>query len=51
MTRPIFKKTSDPVVDNTVPPAKYGAPDVKYAFDVLDGSHLTDRVQINNGNR
>jgi hypothetical protein len=45
MTAPTFKKaTSTSPGDAT----KYGAPDLKYAFDVLDGSHATDRLQITN---
>ena len=42
MVAPTFKKAS-----NTDPgdSSRYGAQDVKYAFDVLDGSHATDRIQ------
>lgn len=43
MVAPTFKKATDSAVDGTN--VKYGAPDIKYAFDVLDGTHSTDRVQ------
>lgn len=42
MTSPTFKKATDTAPGTS---AMYGAPDVKYAFDVLDGTHPTDRIQ------
>ena len=42
MTAPTFKKATDTDPGDAT---KYGAPDVKYAFDVLDATHATDRVQ------
>ena len=42
MTAPTFKKATDSDAGDST---KYGAPDVKYAFDVLDGTHATDRIQ------
>lgn len=43
MVAPTFKKVigGDPGTTS-----KYGAPDLKYVQDVLDGSHLTDRIQM-----
>lgn len=45
MVAPTFKKATDSDPGDST---KYGAPDVKYAFDVLDGTHATDRVQASN---
>jgi len=42
MTAPTFKKATDTDAGDST---KYGAPDVKYAFDILDATHATDRVQ------
>ena len=42
MVAPTFKKATDTAPGDAT---KYGAPDVKYAFDVLDGTHSTDRIQ------
>ena len=42
MASPTFKKATDTDAGDAT---KYGAPDVKYAFDVLDATHATDRVQ------
>ncbi len=42
MTNPSFKKALDTTSGTA---SIYGAPDIKYAFDVLDGSHSTDRIQ------
>jgi hypothetical protein len=42
MTAPTFKKATDTAPGDST---KYGAPDLKYALDVLDGSHATDRIQ------
>jgi hypothetical protein len=42
MVAPNFKKATDTNPgDSTI----YGAPDIKYAFDVLDGTDTTDRIQ------
>jgi hypothetical protein len=49
MVAPVFKKATDPATDPTN--VKFGAADLKYAFDVLDGSDTSwysgtiDRVQ------
>ena len=45
MAAPTFKKATDAAAGDST---KYGAPDVKYAFDVLDGTHSTDRIQASN---
>lgn len=45
MVSPTFKKATDTAAGTS---AQYGAPDLKYAFDVLDGTHATDRVQAAN---
>lgn len=45
MTAPTFKKATDTDPGDS---ARYGAPDVKYICDVLDGTHSTDRVQVAN---
>jgi len=42
MAAPTFKKATDSDPGDAT---KYGAPDVKYAFDVLDATHSTDRIQ------
>lgn len=42
MAAPTFKKATDTDPGDAT---KYGAPDVKYALDVLDASHATDRIQ------
>jgi hypothetical protein len=42
MVAPNFKKLTDTNPDN---PSIYGASDLRYAFDVLDGTHPTDRIQ------
>jgi hypothetical protein len=42
MVAPNFKKVTDTNPDN---PLIYGASDLRYAFDVLDGTHPTDRLQ------
>lgn len=42
MVAPSFKKATDTDAGDAT---KYGAPDIKYALDVLDGSHATDRIQ------
>ncbi len=47
MVAPNFKKaTADLTTDPTN--VRYGAPDLLYALNVLDGTHSTDRVQIHN---
>lgn len=46
MTAPAFKKATDTAVDNTN--AKYGAPDIKYVMNVLDGTDPLDRIQLKN---
>ena len=45
MVSPLFKKAT-----NTAPgtSAIYGAPDLKYVLDILDGTHATHRIQIQN---
>ncbi len=45
MTAPTFKKASD-----TTPggPTKHGSQDINYGWNVLDGTHSTDRVQVQN---
>ena len=47
MVAPNFKKVT---TELTVDPfnVRYGAPDLLYALNVLDGTHSTDRVQIQN---
>jgi hypothetical protein len=45
MVAPNFKKATNTTDGG---PTKYGAQDIKYAFDVLDGAHPTDRLQIQN---
>jgi hypothetical protein len=42
MTGPVFKKVTNQTPGNA---AKYGAQDIVYAFNVLDGTHPTDRIQ------
>jgi parallel beta-helix repeat protein len=42
MVAPNFKKITDTNPDN---PSIYEASDLRYAFDVLDGTHPTDRIQ------
>jgi hypothetical protein len=46
MVAPTFKKATDTASDPTN--VKYGAPDLKYAFDVLDGTHASHRIQAAN---
>lgn len=46
MTSATFKKATD--TSGTGDPVKFSAPDLKYVFDVLDGSHSTDRLQLTN---
>ena len=43
MAAPTFKKATDTAPGSS---AVYGAPDLKYALDVVDGSHATDRIPI-----
>jgi len=43
MVAPTFKKATDTAPGNA---AQYGAPDLKYALDVLDGTHPTDKIQV-----
>lgn len=43
MTFPTFKYATD---TNPGTSAIYGAPDIVYAFHVIDGSHATDRIPI-----
>ena len=42
MVAPTFKKATDTDPGDAT---KFGAPDLKYTHDVLDGTHATDRVQ------
>jgi len=42
MVAPNFKKPTD---TNPGSPTTYGAPDLTYAFDVLDATHPTDKIQ------
>jgi hypothetical protein len=42
ITNPNFKKATDTTAGTA---SIYGAPDIRYAFDVLDGTHATDRIQ------
>lgn len=42
MAAPTFKKATDSDAGDST---KYGAPDLKYALDVLDATHATDRIQ------
>jgi hypothetical protein len=46
MVAPTFKKASDSTTDSSN--VKYGAQDLVYAFNVLDGQHATDRIQVQN---
>jgi len=45
MTNTSFKKATNTEDGGTL---KYGAPDLKYVFDVLDGTHSTHRLQLTN---
>jgi hypothetical protein len=42
MVAPTFKRVTNP---NPGTPTQYGALDIHYLFDVLDGTHATDRIQ------
>ena len=42
MTAPVLKKATDTDAGD---PAKYGAPDIKKAFDIMDATHATERIQ------
>ncbi len=42
MVAPNFKRASDTTAGTA---SIYGAPDIRYAFDVVDGTHATDRIQ------
>lgn len=43
MTSPTFKKVTNTTTDPSN--VRYGAPDLVYVMDVLDGTHATDRIQ------
>ncbi len=45
MVSPIFKKATNTAAGTA---AIYGAPDLKYVLDVLDGTHASHRIQIQN---
>jgi hypothetical protein len=45
MVAPQFKKATNPDVDLGNSPVKYGAPDIAHAFNVLDGTHASQRLQ------
>ena len=42
MGPPILKKATDTAPGTS---AEYGAPDTKKAFDIMDGTHPTERIQ------
>lgn len=46
MTSPTFKKVTNTTTDPSN--VRYGAPDLVYVMDVLDGTHATDRIQASN---